>query len=133
MRFGSVKKEKPHMEITSLIDIIFILLVFFMISSSFIKPVVRLKLPVSATMEKPPKKNKIILTFTKNNELYFNRQKIRLDELQTLTEKELQKETNTVAIFYGDERMAFKKFLLIVDILKNSGVKGIAIGHKTKD
>ncbi len=131
MKFRKEKKERPHIEITSLIDIIFILLIFFMISSTFLKPVIKIKLPVSAIKEKV-KKKKIPIFLTKDDRLFFNKKEINIKSLQYFVEKELDKNPDAVVLFNCDEDVVFKKVVLVMDILKNSGVKDVAISHKPK-
>ena len=131
MKFRKEKKERPHIEITSLIDIIFILLIFFMISSTFLKPVIKIKLPVSAIKEKV-KKKKIPIFLTKDDRLFFNKKEINIKSLQYFVEKELDKNPDAVVLFNCDEDVVFKKVILVMDILKNSGVKNVAITHKPK-
>lgn len=129
MRFGKRTKDIPHLEITSLIDIIFILLIFFMISSTFIKPAVRLKLPVSATRDEAPEQEQIILTLSADDQLYLDGEMIHIADFQPLLRERYLSNTNVVVLFYGDKDLDFEKFLLVVDILKSTGIKGIAIGH----
>ncbi len=131
MKFRKEKKERPHIEITSLIDIIFILLIFFMISSTFLKPVVKIKLPVSAVKEKV-KKKKIPIFLTNDDRLFFNKKEINIKSLQYFVEKELDKnsDSDAVVLLNCDEDVVFKKVILVMDILKNSGVKNVAISHK---
>jgi len=129
MKFRKEKKERPHIEITSLIDIIFILLIFFMISSTFLKPVIKIKLPVSAVKEKV-KKKKIPIFLTRDDRLFFNKKEINIKSLQYFVEKELDKNPDAVVLFNCDEDVVFKKVILVMDILKNSGVKNVAISHK---
>ncbi len=129
MKFRKEKKERPHIEITSLIDIILILLIFFMISSTFLKPVIKIKLPVSAVKEKV-KKKKIPIFLTRDDRLFFNKKEINIKSLQYFVEKELDKNPDAVVLFNCDEDVVFKKVILVMDILKNSGVKNVAISHK---
>lgn len=131
MKFRKEKRERPHIEIISLIDIIFILLIFFMISSTFLKPVIKIKLPVSAVREKV-KKEKIPIFLSKDNRLFFNKKEINIKSLQYFIEKELDKNPDIVVLFNCDEEVAFKKVVLVMDILKNSGVKNVAISHRPK-
>ncbi len=131
MKFRKKEKERPHIEITSLIDLIFTLLVFMFISTTFIKPVVKIKLPVSAVNEKV-KKKKIPLFLTKDNRLFFDKKEINIKSLQYFVEKELDKNKDAVVLFNCDEDVPFKNFVSVMDILKNSGVKDVAISHSPK-
>ena len=132
-RFRKKKKESAHIELVSLIDIIFILLVFFMISSSFLRPVIRLKLPISATKEKEPKKKKIKITLSATGKLFVDKKKTTFQKLSDLLITQVEKNPKIVVIFWGDEDISYKKFIHLMDIVKKSGVKNIAISHRPKN
>lgn len=126
------ERQSPRFELTSLIDIIFILLIFFMISSTFIKPATRLKLPVSATEDEIPKQDQVVVTLSAEDRLYVDTAEIGIDNFQPLIRERVEQSTNLTVLFYGDEEISYKKFLLIMDVLKSSGVKDIAIGHQAE-
>lgn len=131
--FRKRKKETAHVEMTSLIDVIFILLIFFMISSTFLKPATRIRLPVSATKEEIPQdEDKIIVTLTADDLLFVEKKQVSLDEFQPALRERLEENSNVVVLFYGDEEIEYKKFLFVMDIIKSIGIKGVAIGHESE-
>lgn len=131
MRFRKKKKEVPHIELTSLIDIIFILLIFILLSSTFLKPVLKIKLPVAAFEEKE-KRKKILVLLSNNDRLFVNKKEINIDNLQYFIEKELDRHPDAVTLLNCEEDVVYQKFVTIIDILKNSGVKNVAISHRPK-
>ena len=129
MAIKTRNKRKIEFNMASMSDLVFLLLIFFMISSTFLKPVIKIKLPVSAVKEKV-KKKKIPIFLTKDDRLFFNKKEINIKSLQYFVEKELDKNPDAVVLFNCDEDVVFKKVILVMDILKNSGVKNVAISHK---
>ena len=131
MKFRKKIKEIPHIELTSLIDIIFILLIFILLSSTFLKPVLKIKLPV-ASIEEKEKRKKILVLLSNDDRLFVNKKEINIDNLQYFIEKELDEHSNAVALLNCDEDVVYQKFVTVIDILKNSGVKNVAISHRPK-
>ena len=131
MKFRKKIKEIPHIELTSLIDIIFILLIFILLSSTFLKPVLKIKLPV-ASIEEKEKRKKILVLLSNGDRLFVNKKEINIDNLQYFIEKELDEHSNAVALLNCDEDVVYQKFVTVIDILKNSGVKNVAISHRPK-
>lgn len=129
--FSRKARETAHLELTSLMDIIFILLIFFMISSSFLKPAIRLKLPVSVTKDKNPK-NKVKLSYSKEGILYLNKEEVSEKVLGDKLFELAKKSKDFSVLFYGDESISYKNFIKIMDLIRNSGVKNIAIAHRFK-
>lgn len=128
MKIFRQKSNEKELNITPLIDIIFILLVFFMVSSSFLKPTIDVKLPVTST--KDSKKNKkISIYITKNLEIYFEKEQKALDLIQSDLTKELTQDLNLTILLYADKNVSFENVVKVFDAVKLSGVKNVAIAH----
>lgn len=66
MRLSSRPRGQPEVNLTSLIDVVFLLLIFFMVSTSFVKQSqILIRLPeaeASAAPEEPPERLEIMIT-----------------------------------------------------------------------
>ena len=126
-----IKEEKCHTNLTSMIDVIFILLVFFMISTQFKNYSITMQLPklekVSSAeaMQKEPE-------ISANAELiFFNGMQVSEQELEkNLLNLSKEKPEMTVR-FKGDKNISYQRFLEIYSIIERSGIKKIAVEHKT--
>ncbi|MGL4524168.1 MAG: ExbD/TolR family protein [Spirochaetia bacterium] len=129
-----MKQFKPptntHTEIniTPLIDIIFILLVFFMVSASFIKPSIKIKLPVAASTEKN-KNDKMSVYLDKDLSLFLNKDLLAIDQMQQKIADEVAQNPDLVVMFFCDQSVVFKNVVKVIDALKLAGVKNVAISH----
>ena len=73
--------KKGQLDIVPLIDVVFLLLIFFMLTSSFVtQPGIKINLPRAVTSEAILEKN-LIITITESNVIYLNQQAIELKEL----------------------------------------------------
>ncbi|MDP2754848.1 MAG: biopolymer transporter ExbD, partial [Nitrospirota bacterium] len=82
MEFERRRHNHAHMNIAPLVDVVFLLLLFFMLTSHLIQePAIRIKLPESKTAES---KNETIGTImiTNNGEIYFMDKRVDLKNLQ---------------------------------------------------
>ena len=70
MRLSSRPRGQPEVNLTSLIDVVFLLLIFFMVSTSFVKQSqISIRLPeaeASAAPEEPPERLEIMITESGN-------------------------------------------------------------------
>jgi biopolymer transport protein ExbD len=82
MRFKRrVFLEKGQLDIAPLIDIVFLLLIFFMLTSSFIfQPGIRVNLPRAVTSEVLHKEI-LVVTITQGNDIYLNERPVTREEL----------------------------------------------------
>lgn len=126
-----IKEEKCHTNLTSMIDVIFILLVFFMISTQFKNSSIKMQLPKlekgssAEAMQKEPE-------ISANAELiFFNEMQVSEQELEkNLLNLSKEKPEMTVR-FKGDKNISYQRFLEIYSIIERSGIKKIAVEHKT--
>jgi len=73
--------EKGRLDIAPLIDVIFLLLIFFMLTSSFIfQPGIRVNLPKAVTSE-VLHKELLIVTITEDNEIFIDERPVGGEEL----------------------------------------------------
>lgn len=126
-----IREEKCHTNLTSMIDVIFILLVFFMISTQFKNSSIKMQLPKlekgssAEAMQKEPE-------ISANAELiFFNEMQVSEQELEkNLLNLSKEKPEMTVR-FKGDKNISYQRFLEIYSIIERSGIKKIAVEHKT--
>ena len=122
--------EKGHLDIAPLIDVIFLLLVFFMLTSSFIfQPGIKINLPKALTSEVIQRENLIILIREDNN-LFINERQINDDELSSRI-KIAAKESKPILI-KADRKASLGRVVEIWDMCRAEGVEKINIATSQK-
>lgn len=122
--------EKGQLDIAPLVDVIFLLLVFFMLTSSFIfQPGIKINLPKALTSEVIQKEN-LIITITADNFLYINDRRINEEELSSRL-KIAAKESRPILI-KADRQAALGKVVEIWDLCRIEGVEKINIATSQK-
>lgn len=96
------EKEAESINVSPLIDVVFILLIFFIVSASFVKvpgeEVVRPRTVTSDSLEK----NAILFALTANNSLHYAGEKINVDQVRSLVE-DLRREVDAPVIIQVDQ------------------------------
>ena len=128
MKFHHPNKKSASFDLTPLIDIVFQLLIFFMVTTTFVNLENRLEvnLPSGDFAAAKPSEN-IIVSITENNIVYLNGKLI--DPLQ-LTENvavELKKAPNKIVVLEADTNVLHGKVIRVMDFLKQGGAEKIAI------
>ncbi|MFH1552183.1 MAG: biopolymer transporter ExbD [Candidatus Omnitrophota bacterium] len=126
MRFKrKVFLEKGRLDIAPLIDVVFLLLIFFMLTSSFIfQPGIRVNLPRAVTSE-VLHKELLIVTITEDNEVFINERPVSGDEL--VSRITIAARDEQPLLIKADKKVYLGKVVEIWDICRQVDVKQINI------
>ena len=130
MQLQDRPRRKVFINITSLIDVIFMLLLFFMITSTFLEqPGIKLELPTAQTSANT-EPQEYVLTVDKKGELFLNRQAVALDGLEAEIRKALPKMKDGALVLKADQEITHGLVVRVMDLAKRGGVKKLIIGTK---
>ena len=115
-------------ELTSLIDVVFLLLIFFMLTTTFVnlENRVEVNLPSGNFAAAGPSEN-IIVSITENNIVYFNGKIIDPLKLTENVAEALKKQPERIVVLEADTNVLHGKVIRIMDLLKQGGAEKIAI------
>ncbi|NLQ18515.1 biopolymer transporter ExbD [Marinomonas sp. M1K-6] len=125
-------KRKNAISLTPLIDVVFILLLFFMLTSSFVPwRVVDTPLSVAADTQKTPpeEKSQLILTLKGNNDqVWVNDQIVRFSD-QTGFQTLVADHNEGVFIIKAEDGVSLQTLMHLADRLKLNGAKTVSIAN----
>ena len=124
------RRPSIRMELSPLIDCIFQLLIFFMWSSTFLTPAIQLTLP-SATAGTSQNELEIIITLSKEGDVYLNNTKTSFVSWTSELQRILAESNHKSVTIRGDENMPYSAFLDALDIAKRSGAVHVNVAHQT--
>jgi len=86
MNFQSRSREEPEINLTSLIDVVLLLLVFFMVSTSFVREAeINIRLPEATTQSEPSQASDVLeITITQSGNFAVNGRALVNNERRTL-------------------------------------------------
>lgn len=132
MRFKRTLQYEKGLDVTPLIDVVFQLLIFFMLTASFIaQPGIKISLPRAITSEVVQEEKNIVITLTKDNLLYFNEKLISETELKERLMREAK--LNKSMLIKADRGIALGKVVGIWDLCRDSGISQINIATNRED
>jgi len=121
------RNNKIFIDMAPMADIVFLLLIFFMLSSSFIvQPGLRIKLPKAVTSEMDLTKV-IVIDVTKEGRVFLNGSNITIDDLPKILSEELSKVSDKKVIIKADENTRHGFVVKVMDIAKLSGAEKLVI------
>jgi len=131
MNFRPSKKGRGLIiNITSLIDVMFLLLIFFMVTSTFKnQPAINLVLPRSATASETVD-TPAILFLTAAGEVYLNDSLIDLDSLAERLERMHIESGEDRMVLRADEKAAHGDVVELIDTIKQSGFTRVSLSAR---
>lgn len=131
MELIRARKSRLSMDLVPLIDVVFQLLVFFMLTSTFAQPAMKLVLP-QATVSDLAQKETIVISIDKQGEIFLNKRPTTFDSLKSDLQKVIKKYNDPSVHVKGDQDMPYKFFVQVMDIAKQAGATHVHIVHQGK-
>ena len=127
MKFAVRKRRAPSIIIVSLVDILTILLIFFVVSTTFKKdqPEVQINLPESKTATNAPTElEHAVVSVDANDEVKLDGKTIAVEELENAVKNLPDPRRSTLAL-RADKKASFGTIVKVMDALKLAGVKNL--------
>jgi biopolymer transport protein ExbD len=116
-----------NIDLTPLLDVVFQLLIFFMVSSQFVAPKAKLDLPMGKGGAQPDDSTSIRVEVTSGGELRVEDEVITDDDYETAIKAAMEKRGVEKVQFHGDRTMDFGNFVGLMERAQEVGVKGFEI------
>jgi biopolymer transport protein ExbD len=128
MRFRSEEEENFTLEMTPMIDVVFLLLIFFMVSTVFVdfNRQMDLKLPTSKSAVPDETKKGLEIEMTVDKQIYFNGKLIPRDGLEATVGKLLKIEDRD-AIIRADKNLPYGEVITVMGVLQKAGILDISV------
>lgn len=128
MQFLKEADEETGISLTSLIDVIFLLLIFFMVTTTIIDPSRRLdiQLPEAKAASAETKSVPVTIEMGRGGEIALNGKKVDFNTLESRL-RAMGKEGKKIAIVRADKRLDYGRVIRVLGICRASGFRDIGI------
>jgi len=127
MKIETSRKRMVLFSTISLTDIVLLLLIFFLLTSSFVvQPGIKVKLPKAASGQQD-ETNKIFITVTLEDQIFLNQKKTSHSQLAVQLKQLLQDNPNKLVVIQADKDLSLEKTIRIVDTAKLAGAERFMI------
>ena len=132
MNFRTAAKEEVRIELTPLIDIIFQLVLFFMVSTTFDQdPAIDIALPESSSQQVVSKDVSTEIWIDKKGTILVDQLSVSSSELASMVQQKLKKNKDLLIIVNADQNVEHQKVVSLIDELQQIGVKKISSGTES--
>lgn len=121
----------PEISMAPLIDVVFLLLIFFMVTTVFPDQGIVIEKPESEQRSRLPD-NHLILKLDENNRIYFKNSSVTVDEIQRLLETEVKMNPGVSVVIKADKRSTTGILIQLIDAAKTSGARLLGIATDDK-
>ena len=130
MQFSESDEEQAGIALTSLIDIVFLLLIFFMVTSSFIEieRKLNIELPEAKAADVEKKEKPILIEMDRRGRITLDGQMVSLSGLEASLKE--RKGKGTIATVRADRRLSHGKVTAVLGICRDAGIRDIGISVK---
>lgn len=122
------KKSNSTIEISSLIDLIFILLLFFIVTTTFKKSTLELNLPKSNVNTVTSQEKTVDIYINKQGQCFINNTPYTLESIGQY----LSKKTNKSVIIFPDKDTKTQYLILVMETLKQANIETVSIATEKK-
>ena len=132
MRFRKKKDDEPNIGIAPLVDIVFLLLIFFMVTSHYdIAAGVQIKLPrVTKKTANPDSESQIVIIVDKDGNAFLDSAKIDMKTLKSRLTEEVKSRGMLNLILQADSDVRHGRVVEIMDMAKSAGINSIIIAAR---
>ena len=127
------EKELISINITPLIDIVFLLLVFFMLATSFIqKSAIEINLTSGETVKIENKQNTIVLILNKKGLIYLNNKVINISNIKNEINNIVKKNPKNKVLIKSHKKIPVQKVIRLIEEVRLAGTDNIKLVNLEK-
>ena len=123
--------DDASIDMTPMLDIVFIMLIFFIVTTSFVKESgIDVNRPIAQTSQKKDKGNNILIAITNNEEIWIDKRQIDLRALRANIQRLSNSDDKTSIIIQADMESKTGLLVAVMDQIKMAGIQSISIATK---
>ncbi|MEE8209112.1 MAG: biopolymer transporter ExbD [bacterium] len=129
MRFRKEAEEDYSLQLTPLVDVIFLLLIFFMVSTAFIDFTRRLdiQLPEAKAAQVVEKVKSFVIEMGVDKKIHLNGILVTMESLEAKIKSAMKTAARGSAIIKADKRLPYGNVVKVLGIVKDAKIRDIGI------
>lgn len=125
-------EEEAQIDLTPMLDVVFIMLIFFIVTASFIKEAgVEVNRPEASTSE--PKENvNILIAINANNEIWMDKRRIDVRAVRANVERLHAENPKGAVVIQADNKSNTETVAAVLDAAREAGVYDVSLATEDK-
>jgi biopolymer transport protein ExbD len=123
----SVEEEENEINLTPMLDVVFIMLIFFIVTATFIKEAgIQVERPDTVTAEKQEDAS-ILIAISAADEIWIDRKERDPRQVRSIIERLHAENPKGSIVIQADEGSTHEMLVIVMDAAKQAGVTNVAI------
>ena len=131
MKFSNESKKGPKLNMTSLIDVVFLLLIFFMVTTTFEKQAkLKIQLPEATEKIKNQEQSQIVISINQKGAIYLNNNELLNSQYASIASglnRMVEGDEKPAIVIRADADAAHKHVVTVMDVLADMGFSSVSI------
>lgn len=133
MQFSSARRRRVTLDMTPLIDVVLMLVIFFMLTTTFVlAPGIKVDLPQGRSLQRSREGDAIVIV-TQDGTIYFQDEKTDLQRLHATLQKAYGEQPGLRLVIKADKNARHGHVVEVMDMAKGVGIERLAIATAPKD
>jgi biopolymer transport protein ExbD len=121
--------QAAGVDITPMLDVIFQLLLFFILTSALVQPTIELDLPESSRSSEYLEAD-LVISADKEGRIYFNDRNVALEEVEPALRDFAARSSGGEVIFWADGALPYKSFFSILEASGSAGIENFHLAYE---
>ncbi|MGF1738891.1 MULTISPECIES: ExbD/TolR family protein [Photobacterium] len=132
-RYSSESSDEAAIDMTPMLDIVFIMLIFFIVTTSFVKEAgIDVNRP-SASTAQTVKKGNIMVAVGAAGDVWVDKRRVEVDAVRANIERLRAESPDGAVVIQADEEAKSGVVVKVMDQIRMAGVQSISIAATNKD
>lgn len=130
---SAVEEEETEINLTPMLDVVFIMLIFFIVTSSFIKEAgIEVDRPLASHLTAKPKAN-ILVAISAENEIWIDNKNIDPRAVKAEFERLLSENPEGSVVIQADKNAYTETVVLVADAARRAKIARVSISGKPEE
>lgn len=123
----SQQHEEAEIDITPMLDVVFIMLIFFIVTASFVKESgIEVNRPEASTAQSKPRAS-ILVAIDSNGDIWLNKRKVEQGQVRANIERLHAENPQGTVVVQADEEAKTKVLVAVMDAARAAGVSDVSL------
>ena len=124
--------EEGEIDITPMLDVVFIMLIFFIVTASFVKESgIEVNRPDASTAQSKPRAN-ILIGINDMNEIWINKRRVDASQVRANIERMHAENPQGTVVIQADEGATTKTLVAVMDAARQAGVYDVSLATEER-
>ncbi len=126
--FGASEEDADEINLTPMLDVVFIMLIFFIVTASFVKESgIDVTRPDANQQQQESKKRSILISITSTNEVWIQKRRIDVRAVRANIERLLAENPESGVVIQAAESAENGTFVRVLDQARMAGAANVSI------